>query len=95
MKTYSFTCDAENHCKQNWIFEIESIDGKSIINNIEITEREKPKGCFGHPKTITALVKGVDLENIDTDLLSETDCIRDISCGQFLADCINTIKSRL
>ncbi len=94
MKKYSFTCSAENHCKQDWNFEIENINGESIIKNLEITEEEKPRGCFGHPKTITALVKGMDLEKIDINSLKEADCVKDISCGQFLADCIETMKSQ-
>ncbi len=94
IKKYIFNCTAENHCKQDWIFEIENTNDILIINNLEITEEEKPRGCFGHPKTISVLVKGMELEKIDVDTLKEADCIKDISCGQFLADCIETIKSQ-
>lgn len=90
---FEFDCSAVNHCKQKWTFYVSSESGKIVIEDLNIEEQEKPIGCFGHPKTITVLVKGMALDKINTEALIETECVKDISCGQFLADCIENIKS--
>jgi hypothetical protein len=86
-----FTFSEEDTCKRTWIFKLlESADGL-VVDDLEIVEDPEPEGCKGHPKTIAALVRGRPVNSIDTEVLAEAACGRDVACGQLLAKCIQEI----
>ena len=88
---YEFISSDLDHCKLKWNFTIRKENNELLIDDLIIEEREKAIGCFGHPKTITALVKGRTISSIDLNSLQEVECKKEISCGSFLADCLRKI----
>lgn len=95
IKAYTFDTDQSKHCKSRWTFNILKKDQGFIVDSIKIEERESAKGCIGHPKTIEALLKGREINSLDINALMESDCKMGISCGQFLASCLEEIKLNL
>lgn len=93
IKTYQFAADEKLHCKSQWTFDILKTDQHLILDNLQIKERDSGKGCAGHPQTIEILLKGREINTIDISALMKTDCNMGVSCGQFLADCLEKIKS--
>lgn len=83
--TRTFTFEDEDTCKYGWTFTLKNNTLGWIIEDLQIDEREKPRGCSGHPQTIVALLKGRSLDSIHHQGLSEAACDRNISCGQALA----------
>lgn len=91
MKRFEFDVSNEDTCMKKWCFEIEEEGEKEIIKNLNI--EFKLRGCKGHPKTISALVKSRPLNTINTDLLAETTCARGKSCGMILGECVSQIRN--
>jgi len=96
--TREFTFDADETCKVRWTFHIGADDDGAVIEDVEIegyrTEPEgRERGCLGHPKTISALLRGRPLADLDAEELAEATCARDQSCGQALAECLQQLKS--
>ena len=67
------------------------MNGDIIIESVEIISTGR--GCHGHPKTISALVKNIPISSIDVDTLSIAECVHETSCGMVLADCIKKNKN--
>ncbi|MDF1514112.1 MAG: hypothetical protein P1S60_09920 [Anaerolineae bacterium] len=87
----TFTFDDEDTCKFGWEFTLtRSVQGW-IIDDLQIQEREKHRGCSGHPKTIVALIKGRPLLSLIDLGLVEASCNRSLSCGQAPAICIKSL----
>jgi hypothetical protein len=87
----TFTFETDGTCKETWVFTLEDTPDGVVVLDLEIGDRERPRGCTGHPGTITALVRGRVLESIDLDALSEAACGRDLACGQALARCVREL----
>lgn len=92
---FEYTSKDINNCKQKWLFFISKEKNKLTIENLEILEKETPTGCFGHPQTIITLVVGREISSLNIEGLSQTACSKDVSCGQFLADCLKDIVAKL
>lgn len=93
-RKFIFNLTDEDTCMKTWEFDLSITEEGSLINelNIDYTGR----GCKGHPKTISALLKNRELTSIDTKLLSEnTPCARSFSCGKALGHCIDDILKNL
>lgn len=86
-----FSGTEDDTCLKKWSFEIEKNDNKKIINDIQIAFTNK--GCKGHPQTISALVKGRALDDIDVEALLQTSCFRSQSCGKSLGLCIQKLAA--
>ena len=86
-KEYKFK---EDTCTSDWAFHINEVDGEKVIEKIVI--EEPTTGCFGHYKTIMALVRNMKVNEFDIELLKDTPCKRRTSCGQLLSNCIEDIK---
>jgi len=81
-------------CKHIFEFEL-SRDGETnqlIVQSLTITGHA---GCIGHPKTISALVKGRAISELPLEDLTEAACSLDSSCGQELAKAIEKMKKEL
>lgn len=91
MKRLEFDVSNEDTCMKTWVFDIEENGSEQMIRNLDI--KFTRQGCMGHPKSISALVKNRSVESIDTDLLAETTCARDKSCGMILGQCISQIRN--
>ncbi len=87
----TFTFEGEDTCKQEWVFTLEDGPGGLVVRDLDITDREKPRGCSGHPETIVALVRGRSISSLDVDALSRAACGRDLACGQVLAMCLRKL----
>jgi len=82
--------DTDNTCKKLFSFDLQKEGGCVYINNLTI---EGDKGCVGHPKTISALLKGRNIGELPVEELSVCTCARDISCGQQVAKALQQIKN--
>jgi len=91
--TVKFDTSNEDTCQDEWIFNLKKIAGETIIESIEIVQ--SGKGCKGHPKTISALVRNIPINDLDLDALSNTNCIHDISCGMVLGSCVEEINNSI
>jgi hypothetical protein len=91
---FEYDCDELDHCKLKWTFFISKKENELIVEDLQIEEREEPKGCFGHPETIIALAKGRTISSFSTDNLLMAKCKNEISCGHFLAKCLLDIESK-
>lgn len=91
MKRLEFDVSNEDTCMKTWIFDMEDEGSEQMIHNLDITYTHR--GCMGHPKSISALVKNRPLSTIDTNLLAETTCARGKSCGMILGQCISQIRN--
>ena len=80
MFTYTVPEDADT-CKSCFTFKLNNDSGKVVIDNLEIVGS---KGCGGHPRTISALVRGRALEELPEEALAGAACGRAMSCGQTL-----------
>jgi len=89
--TREVSFEAEDTCKQTWRFSLTHGAEGWIVEDLQIEDREQAVGCGGHPKTITALVKGRSVKSIDVDALAEAACGRRMACGQALARCLRQI----
>lgn len=89
-KKYSY--EYHNTCKSNWTFELEKVAGIWLIQSLKIEEREQPKGCEGHPKSLEILLKNRPVNSIDVNALADSYCDKDVSCSQVLAECITQLK---
>ncbi|NER03360.1 MAG: TSCPD domain-containing protein [Okeania sp. SIO3C4] len=89
MEIIQFDVSHEDTCMPNWTFEVEEIASDKIIRNVAI--QQVRRGCPGHPKTISALVKDRPLSTISTEDLAQATCIRGKSCGMVLGECISQI----
>jgi hypothetical protein len=87
----AFTFEGDDTCTQEWIFTLEEAPEGLLVHDLEIIDREKRRGCRGHPQTIVALVRGRLLSALDTGALESAACERDLACGQVLAKCIRTL----
>ncbi len=93
--TRTYTFEEEDTCKFSWTFTLKHDSHGWIIDELRVEEREKPRGCFGHPKTIVTLLKGRILDTINLDELAEASCARSLSCGQVLAQCLTDLSNKL
>jgi len=84
-----FEMDTEDTCMKEWYFGIEKDESGKKITNSKIVYSKQ--GCNGHPKTISALIKGNNLESINVDELMKTDCFRSQSCGMTLGKCVTEL----
>ena len=89
--TRKFDVSDKDTCHGEWNFHLKKIDGKVIIESIDIINSNR--GCQGHPKTISALLQNIPIDNLDLDALSKADCIHETSCGMVLAECVENIKN--
>ena len=91
-----FIFDVDKTCKMKWTFAISQTDQGPVIDDIEIlphtTSNGTERGCVGHPKTIISLIKGRPLNTLDIQALLQTSCLREISCGQALGQCLADIR---
>ena len=78
-------------CKTEFIFDIEEEEGKKIIRNLTI---EGEKGCLGHNKSISILIRNQAAEDIAIDELKEAGCRRASSCSQELAVALQEILDK-
>lgn len=86
-----FEMDNEDTCMREWHFEVlKDESGKKIVDSNIIYSKQ---GCNGHPKTISALIKGSNLGNINVEELRKTGCFRSESCGMTLAKCITELMT--
>ncbi len=96
--TKSYHFEAEDTCKQEWIFTISDGPEGRIIEDLEIhphtNDEGVPRGCQGHPKTICVLLRGLPLEAVHVSALAEASCIRNLACGQALAKCIEDLRKK-
>lgn len=91
LKQYQFKMTDEDTCMRTWTFDIEETDGEQVVKDsfVEYTKQ----GCNGHPKTISALIKGRKVSEIDLNALKETTCFRSQSCGMSLAACLEALST--
>ncbi|MGC9779154.1 MAG: TSCPD domain-containing protein [Candidatus Heimdallarchaeota archaeon] len=73
------------------MFEIEEDVGKTIIRNLTI---EGKKGCIGHNKSMSILIRDKKAEDIPIDELKEAGCRRASSCTQELAVMLQEILDK-
>lgn len=86
-----FDTSGQNTCMNSWSFELQQVGSLApVIRALKIGQGSQ--GCPGHPKTISALVKGRAIDQIDIEALATTDCPRSQSCGQVLGDCVTELK---
>lgn len=86
-----FDTGGQDTCMNSWNFELQQASSSApVITALEIGRANQ--GCPGHPKTISALVKGRAIDQIDIEVLAATDCQRSQSCGQVLGACVAEIK---
>ena len=76
-------------CKHIFDFELTREGDDLMVRELTITGHA---GCIGHPKTISALVKGRKISELPMEELTEAACGLDSSCGQELAKAIEQIK---
>lgn len=88
--TEKFNVSDKDTCHGEWNFNLKKIHGSIIIESIEIINSNR--GCQGHPKTISALVQNIPIENLDLDTLAKADCVHEASCGMVLAKCVEKLK---
>ena len=93
--TRTYTVEEEDTGKYAWTFTLKHNSQDWIIDDLHVDEREKPRGCFGHPKMITALLKGRILHSISLNELAEAFCGHSLSCGQVLAQCLTDLSNEL
>ena len=79
-------------CKHIFDFELIREGDDFVIQKLEITGHA---GCIGHPKTISALLKGRRLSELPLEDLSEASCLLNSSCAQELAKAIEQMKKEL
>ena len=96
--TRNFTFDSKDTCKSEWRFTLSDGDENgAVIEDLEIiphtTDDGDPRGCWGHPATIIALLRGLPVSSIDVDALTTAVCARNIACGQALARCLKELIS--
>ncbi len=91
--TRTFIFEDEDTCKYGWIFTLKHSTQGWVIDNLQIEERDPPRGCSGHPKTIVALLNGRTLDSISQLGLAEAACGRSLSCGQALAQCLTALDA--
>lgn len=90
--TRTFEYPEDDTCKARWTFTLEGQGAEAVIHDIRIAEREEPVGCQGHPGTVTALLRGRKLRELDVRALLESGCLREISCGAVLARCLSILQ---
>ena len=93
--TRTFTFEEEDTCKYSWTFTLKHNSQGWIIEDVQVVEREKPRGCFGHPKSIAVLLQGRILDSINLEGLTEASCGNSLSCGQALAQCLTDLTKEL
>ena len=85
-----FDTSLQDTCMNSWSFQLQQEDGAApIIKSVEIDRAGQ--GCPGHPQTISALVKDLEIDQIDLDALAATDCPRSLSCGQVFGQCVASL----
>jgi len=89
--TVKFDMSNDDTCHKEWIFNLRKNSSDIIIESVDIIQ--SGKGCKGHPKTISALVRNISINELDLEALSEADCVHDTSCGMVLASCVEAIKN--
>ena len=88
-ETFNYSPEAAvDTCKTLYEFKLSSRSDGTYIEDLIITG---PKGCVGHPKTLSALLKGRKAEELPLEDLSLTGCVRKSSCGQEMAKAISAI----
>ncbi|WP_430817258.1 hypothetical protein [Carboxylicivirga sp. RSCT41] len=93
IKEWSVTFDKsnENTCYKEWQVNMAEVDGEKIVKSVEYEAGRH--GCVGHPKSIVALSAERPLSSFDLQALSQTDCVRDKSCGIIFGECLSAIKA--
>jgi hypothetical protein len=89
IKTFDF--EGENTCKGVWTFTLSDGPDNTVIESVEINEKEPRKGCLGHHHTIMALLAGRSPGDIDIAALEGIQCAREVSCPQALARCLKSL----
>lgn len=79
-------------CKHIFDFELAREGDDFVIREVSITGHS---GCIGHPKSISALLKGRRISELPLGELSEASCGLSSSCGQELAKAIGQMKKDL
>lgn len=91
MYTYNPT-DGSDTCKVSFNFELKEEEGKIIIKQLTI---DGEKGCIGHNKSISLLVRDRVVQELPIEELKEAGCKRASSCSQELAKALELLlKSR-
>jgi hypothetical protein len=83
--TQTYTFVDQDACKFAWTFVLKPNPQGWLIADLQVAERDKPRGCSGHLQTITALLKSRLLNTINHPALAGAACGRSLSCGQALA----------
>ncbi len=91
MSTYN-PVDGTDTCKVSFNFELKEEEGKIIIKQLTI---DGEKGCIGHNKSISLLVRDRVVQDLPIEELKEAGCKRASSCSQELAKALELLlKSR-
>lgn len=94
----TFTFDQDKTCKEQWTFTVTPSAAGLVIDDVQIvahmTDAGKERGCYGHPRTVAALLRGRLINSIDVDALMTASCGRDIACGQALAECLSALEAQ-
>jgi hypothetical protein len=85
--TYKPDLDKDT-CKTDFIFEIEEEESKAIIKNLTI---DGEKGCIGHNKSMSILIRDRAVEDIPIEELKEAGCRKASSCSQELAEALQEL----
>lgn len=79
-------------CKHIFDFELIREGDDFVIQKLSISGHA---GCIGHPKTISALLKGRRVSELPLEELSKASCSLRFSCSQELAKAIEQMKKEL
>ncbi len=88
-----FTFDGEETCKGRWSFSLAEGPDGTVVKRLRVVANKRPgtdkeRGCLGHPRTIIALIEGRSLASLDVEALARAACVKKVSCGQALAECL-------
>ncbi len=91
MYTYK-PADGTDTCKVSFNFELKEEEGKIIIKRLTI---DGEKGCIGHNKSLSLLIRDRVVQDLPIEELKEAGCKKASSCSQELAKALELLlKSR-
>jgi len=80
--------DGTDTCKVSFNFELKEEEGKIIIKQLTV---DGEKGCIGHNKSMSILIRNKKISEIPIEELKEAGCRRAVSCNQILAKALQGI----
>ena len=81
-----------NTCKQRYEFQYRTEGDDIIVEQLSVTG---DKGCKGHPRTISVLLKGRRVNDLPIDDLTAITCTRDSSCPQQLVQAVVALRKEI